>query len=426
MSNVTVIGTGYVGLTTGACFAHLGHQVICVDIDEQKIAQLSSGHVPIHEDGLESLVNEGLETGRLRFVLGASSSVAGADFVYLCVPTPQADDGSADLSYIEAAAMEISAHLDQGTIVVTKSTVPVGSTILVENALKRDDIPVVSNPEFLREGTAVSDFLHPDRVVVGSDDHNAAQLVAGLYLGVQAPILITDPASAETAKYASNAFLATKLSFVNAVAAVCEAVGANVSDVLLAMGYDERIGQTFLQPGPGWGGSCFPKDTKALIKIAEDRGYDFSLLRGVIEVNEDQFDRVADKIRNAAHGELAGKRIAVLGLAFKAGTDDTRSSPALEVLRRLLAAGAHVAAYDPAVSTLEDELADVEICADAYGACEGADVLAVLTEWPEFRSLNWTKVYDVMAHGAVVDARNLLKPEVLKRLGFSYEGIGLR
>ena len=192
------------------------------------------------------------------------------------------------------------------------------------------------------------------------------------------------------------------------------------------MGYDERIGQTFLQPGPGWGGSCFPKDTKALIKIAEDRGYDFSLLRGVIEVNEDQFDRVADKIRNAAHGELAGKRIAVLGLAFKAGTDDTRSSPALEVLRRLLAAGAHVAAYDPAVSTLEDELADVEICADAYGACEGADVLAVLTEWPEFRSLNWTKVYDVMAHGAVVDARNLLKPEVLKRLGFSYEGIGLR
>jgi UDPglucose 6-dehydrogenase len=288
VSNLTVIGTGYVGLTTGACFAHLGHQVVCVDIDEQKVEQLSSGHVPIHEDGLELLVNEGLETGRLRFAVGAASSVSGADCVFLCVPTPQADDGSADLSYIEAAAMEISAHLDRGTVVVNKSTVPVGSTNLVEDALKRDDIPVVSNPEFLREGTAVSDFLHPDRVVVGSDDHDAAQRVAGLYLGVQAPILITDPASAETAKYASNAFLATKLSFVNAVAAVCEAVDANVADVLLAMGYDHRIGQTFLQPGPGWGGSCFPKDTKALIKIAEDRGYDFSLLRGVIEVNEDQ------------------------------------------------------------------------------------------------------------------------------------------
>jgi UDPglucose 6-dehydrogenase len=426
MSDVTVIGTGYVGLTTGACLAHLGHRVVCVDLDERRVAQLSSGHIPIHEDGLEALVREGLEAGLLSFVLGAAAAVEHADFVYLCVQTPQAEDGSADLSFIQAAVEEFSSHLNPGTIVVNKSTVPVGTTTLVATTLKRDDIPVVSNPEFLREGTAVSDFLHPDRVVVGSDDRSAAQRVAGLHIDVQAPVLVTDSASAETAKYVSNAFLATKLSFVNAVAAVCEAVDANVSDVLLAMGYDKRIGQTFLEPGPGYGGSCFPKDTQALLKIAGDRGYDFSLLRGVIDVNEDQFDRVVDKIRSAAGGELAGKRIAVLGLAFKAGTDDTRSSPALAVLSRVVAAGAHVAAYDPAVSALDDDLSAIEVCGDAYGACEDADVLVVLTEWTEFRSLDWTKVHGVMKRASIVDGRNLLEPEVIKGHGFSYDGIGLR
>ena len=263
-SKIAVIGTGYVGLTTGACFAHLGHDVICADIVAEKIERLREGDVPIHEAGLSELVREGIDSGRLSFVLGAENAVGDADFIYLCVPTPQAADGSADLSYLQSAAAEISANLQTGAVVVNKSTVPVGSTHLVEQAMNRSDIPVVSNPEFLREGTAVDDFLNPDRVIIGADDQAAAGRVAALYLGVRAPIMVTDPASAETCKYAANAFLATKLSFTNAIAAVCEAVGADVNDVLLGMGYDHRIGHEFLRPGPGWGGSCFPKDSREI------------------------------------------------------------------------------------------------------------------------------------------------------------------
>ncbi len=274
MSKVAVIGAGYVGLTTAACFAHLGHEVFCADIDAERVEQLQRGEVPILEAGLEQLVAEGIGSGRLHFVLGAARAAEQAEFSYLSVPTPQGHDGRADLSYIEAAAREIGPVLPPEAIVVNKSTVPVGSTRVVEQALGRSDVYVVSNPEFLREGSAVSDFLHPDRVVIGSEDQSAAIRVASLYVGVPAPLMVTDPASAETIKYASNAFLATKLSFVNAVAAVCEAVGADVNDVVLGMGYDKRIGHDFLKPGPGYGGSCFPKDTSALIRIAEDGGYD--------------------------------------------------------------------------------------------------------------------------------------------------------
>ena len=291
-SRIAIIGTGYVGLTTGACLAHLGHHVVCADIDPIKVERLSRGDVPILEAGLDDLVMEGLRSDQLSFVLGSEQAAGDAEFIYLCVPTPQGDDGSADLSYIEDAARQIGPHLQSESVVINKSTVPVGSTRVVERALGRDDVFVVSNPEFLREGSAVHDFLNPDRVVIGAEDQGVAIRVAGLYLGLAAPLQVTDPASAETIKYASNAFLATKISFVNAIAAVCEAVGADVNHVVLGMGYDKRIGNAFLRPGPGFGGSCFPKDTRALVRIAEDAGYDFDLLKGVITVNEEQFERV--------------------------------------------------------------------------------------------------------------------------------------
>ncbi|MGH9213173.1 MAG: UDP-glucose dehydrogenase family protein [Acidimicrobiales bacterium] len=421
MAQIAVIGAGYVGLTTAACFAHLGHDVTCADIDEPRIAQLSRGEVPIVEAGLENLVREGLEGGRLRFVLGAHLAANTAEFAYLCVPTPQADDGSADLSYIETAARQIGPVLPGEAVVVNKSTVPVGSTRAVERVLGREDVTVVSNPEFLREGSAVHDFLHPDRIVIGSEHQSAAARVAALYIGVTAPIIVTDPASAETIKYAANAFLATKISFVNAIAAVCEAVGADVKDVVFGMGYDKRIGHEFLRPGPGFGGSCFPKDTKALVHIAESSGYPFELLRGVIAVNDEQFHRVVTKVREMAGGSLDEVRVAAWGLTFKARTDDTRDSPALRVIELLRAQGAQVAAYDPAVKAPVD---GVEPASDPYSVCEDASVLAVLTEWDEFRWVDFDKVANLMATPRVVDARNLLDRPALERRGFTYVGIG--
>jgi UDPglucose 6-dehydrogenase len=423
-SKIAVIGTGYVGLTTGACLAHLGHDVICADIDRDKVDRLARGEIPILEAGLDEIVREGLQSGRLRFVLGAANSVAEAEFIYLCVPTPQGADGSADLSYIEAAAHEIAPHLVPESVVINKSTVPVGSTRFVELALSRSDIYVVSNPEFLREGSAVNDFLHPDRVIIGSDDQSAAIRVASLYIGVPAPLMVTDPASAETIKYASNAFLATKLSFVNAVSALCEAVGADVSDVVLGMGYDKRIGHEFLRPGPGWGGSCFPKDSRALLYIANEAGYHFDLLEGVITVNEEQFERVAGKVEAMVGGSLDGRTVAVWGLTFKANTDDLRASPALEIVQRVLAKGATVRAYDPTVDADLDDHPGMTVVPDPYAACEGADVLAVLTEWDEFKWLDLDKVADSMTERRVVDARNLLDRSALVRRGFAYQGIG--
>jgi len=420
MSKIAVIGTGYVGLTTGACFAHLGHEVICADIDVDKVNRLNRGEIPILEPGLDRVVEEGRASGRLTFVLGAANAASQCEFVYLCVPTPQGADGSADLSYIEAAARQIGPVLPTDAIVINKSTVPVGSTKVVERALGRPDVSVVSNPEFLREGAAVDDFLHPDRVVIGADNQSAAVRVASLYVGVPAPLMVTDPASAETIKYACNAFLATKLSFVNAVAAICEAVGADVNDVILGMGYDKRIGHEFLRPGPGWGGSCFPKDTLALIAIAEDHGYDFHLLKGVVEVNNEQFTRVADKVLRAAGGG-PGRNIAVWGLTFKARTDDLRESPSLEIIKRLVDAGANIRAYDPAITK---DLPGIEVCPDPYAACEGADVLVVLTEWDEFKWLDMDKVHGVMATPRIVDARNHLDRSALLRRGFTYQGIG--
>jgi UDPglucose 6-dehydrogenase len=421
MSRIAVIGTGYVGLTTGACFAHIGHDVVCADIDADKVALLQRGEIPILEDGLDNLVREGIQDGRLSFVLGAEVAAAGCEFAYLCVPTPQGADGSADLSYIEDAARQIGPVLPSEAIVVNKSTVPVGSTRVVERALGRSDIAVVSNPEFLREGSAIHDFLNPDRIVIGAEDQAAAVRVSSLYLGITAPVIVTDPASAETIKYAANAFLATKISFINAVAAVCEAVGADIKDVALGMGYDSRIGHEFLKPGPGWGGSCFPKDTRAMVRIAEDAGYDFDLLKGVVAVNDEQFDRVAEKIVDLVGGSVEGKRVGAWGLTFKARTDDLRESPSLEILQRLAARGAIVRGYDP---SMPGPIDGIEVVDDPYAAVEGAEVLAVLTEWDEFRWLDLDKVADVMAARNVLDARNLLDRAGLLRRGFEYQGIG--
>jgi UDPglucose 6-dehydrogenase len=395
--------------------------VVCADVIEEKIATLKTGRIPILEAGLEDLVREGLDGGRLSFVLGAATAVPEAEFVFLCVPTPQAEDGSADLSYIEQAAREIGPALEAEAVVINKSTVPVGSTRVVEQALGRDDVSVISNPEFLREGSAVHDSLHPDRIVIGGDDQAAAIRVAALFEDLQAPLIVTSPASAEVIKYASNAFLATKVSFVNAVANLCEAVGADVREVVLGMGYDKRIGFEFLKPGPGWGGSCFPKDTRALVRIAEDAGYDFGLLKGVIQVNDEQIERVTTKVERMAGEALDGALVAVWGLTFKARTDDLRSSPSLEVISRLRSRGAVVHAFDP---TVKRDLDGIGVCADPYAACEGAAVLVVLTEWDEFRWVDFAKVREVMARPVIVDARNLLDPAALRRHGFTYEGVG--
>ncbi len=424
-SSVAVIGAGYVGLTTAVCLAHLGHRVTCGEMDAQKVERLSHGEPTIYEEGLPTLLRDTVASGRLRFVLGAADAVAGAEFVFLCVPTPQRADGSADVSALETAALEISPHLERGAVVINKSTVPVGSVSMVERWIARSDVAVVSNPEFLREGTAIDDFLHPDRVVVGADDQEAAARVGRLYAPTGAPLIVTDAATAETIKYACNAFLATKLSFVNAVASLCETVGADVRDVLLGMAYDHRIGFDYLRPGPGWGGSCLPKDTRALLHIAEEAGYDFGILRSAIDANECQLASVVEKIRAAVGGTLSGTTVAVWGLTFKAGTDDRRSSPAVEITSRLLAEGARVQAYDPTLSELTPELPQtLVVSTDAYSACQNAQVLVVLTEWDEFRWLDHAKVREVLADARIVDARNLLDPAALRRMGFGYVGVG--
>ena len=429
------MGTGYVGLTTGACLAHLGHHVVCADVDPRKVDILQAGQIPIVEAGLQTIVDDARAAGRIEFALGAEAAAIDVDVVFLCVPTPQGDDGSADLSYIQVAAGQIAPVLAPGTVVVNKSTVPVGSTIAVEQVLRRDDIPVVSNPEFLREGTAVHDFLNPDRVVIGSTDRAAAERVADLYAPVDAPVLITDPASAETIKYAANGFLAMKISFVNAVAAMCEAVGADVAAVVEGIGSDQRIGSQFLKPGPGWGGSCFPKDSRALVKIAEDHGYDFALMRGVIEVNDEQRELMVGKIARAvgrAHHDLHGVRVGALGLTFKAGTDDLRESPALAIIADLRAAGAEVSAYDPTVGpsltpVQAAELAGIEVRHDVLAAVEGSDVIALFTEWAEFAKLDLAAVAAVVERGTtVVDMRNLLGPAQVREAGLDYDGVGRR
>lgn len=426
MAVVAVLGVGYVGLTTSACFASLGHKVIAADIDQAKIDALNRGVCPIVEDGLKSLITEGIANGCLTFVANNQQAVSGAEFVFICLPTPQGVNGVADTTIVQSVAEEISKFVGTNAVIITKSTVPVGSTVVIEHKLQRSDVFVVSNPEFLREGSAVFDFMNPDRIVIGSQSDVASNRVADLYAGINAKIVITDPASAETIKYAANAFLATKISYINAIAAVCEGVGADVLAVIDGIGSDRRIGSAFLQPGPGWGGSCFPKDSMALVKIAENAGYDFALLRGVIEVNKQQYQRVVDKVLSIRNNPRNEFTVAVLGLTFKAGTDDRRDSPALFISHQLRDRGVIVRAFDPTVKSDDSatDLAGFQLFDSMYDAVVGCDAIAVLTEWDEIRDIDPIQVAKLMKSKVVVDARNILDREIWQSNGFSYQGVG--
>ncbi len=419
---VAVLGAGYVGLTTAAGFAHAGHRVRVGEADPLRLAALQAGKVPIAEPGLAELVAAGVAAGRLAFYGDNAVAVAGAEAVFVAVPTPEGEGGEVDLSFVLAALQSVAAVVSPPTPIVVKSSVPPGTTARLGAALRSLGCaaPLVVNPEFLQEGRAVPDVLHPYRVVVGSDDRQAAALVGELHAPFGAPVLLTGAASAELAKYASNAYLATRLTFVNVIAHLAEAVGADVADVLGALALDPRVGPHYLRPGPGYGGSCFPKDVRALVAAAAAHGHDLKLLRSVVETNEDQLDRVVAKVRAAAGG-LDGKVVGLLGLAFKGGTADTRNSPAVALAVRLASAGARVQAFDPAARA---DLPGVEVVPDAVAAAAGADVLLVATEWPEFAALDPAALAAVMRGRVVVDARNLLDREAVAAAGLEYRGLG--
>jgi UDPglucose 6-dehydrogenase len=424
MRSIAVIGTGYVGLATGACLSSLGHHVVCLDIDEAKITLLKNGRIPIVEAGLEDLVKAGILAGTLSFTTDISVAIPTADAVFMCLPTPQDDDGSADLTYVEKAIDDVRLELKHGAVLVNKSTVPVGTAVRIRALLRRDDVHVVSNPEFLRQGTAVLDFLQPNRIVIGGDNTEAMTLVAALYDRIDAPILQMKTASAEALKYAANAFLATKLTFINAMADICEAVDADIFDVATGIGMDPRIGYDMLRAGPGWGGSCFPKDTRALVSIAADNGYDFALLRGVIETNDQHYIRIADKVVEECGGTMMGKTVASWGLTFKAETDDLRDSPAIKILKVLHEAGANIRAYDPTAKMPYPAYPWIQVVDSPLDVCDGADVLAVLTEWKEFAQIDAHNIGARLLRKTVVDGRNVLDREAWQGAGFTYRGVG--
>jgi UDPglucose 6-dehydrogenase len=419
--NVSIIGAGYVGLVTAAGLAHLGHKIRLGEADEARVGKLSAGEVPIFEEGLEDLLAEARRNDLISFHSSNVDAVEDADLVFLCLPTPEGDDGRADLAFIYAVIDELGNELEENALFVVKSTVPPGTVSSLRKRLADlgSTAGIVSHPEFLREGRAVPDFMKPDRIVVGAWDDGDADRVASLYADLDTLIIKTDPTSSEMIKYANNAYLASRLTFVNTLANVCEAVGADILDVIEGLGSDHRIGPHFLQPGPGYGGSCFPKDTSALIAVAEDAGYDFQLLRAVIVADEEQRRRVAEKVRLAAGGGLRGRKVAMWGIAFKAGTDDVRESPAVRIAALLQAEGAEVVAYDPEASSHT-----VGMAGSALEAVEGADVLLVATEWPEFAEVDLTEVARLMRGHRVVDARNLLDPKHVRKVGLDYWGLG--
>jgi len=419
--DVAIIGAGYVGLVTGAGLANLGHRVRIGEANAERVSQLEAGDVPIYEHGLPDLLSRATEREMLSFHSSNVEAVEGAELVFLCLPTPESEDGRADLSYVHAVIDELANEVGEEAVFVVKSTVPPGTAASLRKRLADlgSSARLVSHPEFLREGKAVEDFMMPDRIVVGAYDPADGELVASLYRSIDTPVVITDPTSSEMIKYANNAYLAARLTFANALANVCEAVGADVVDVIKGIGLDHRIGPHFLQPGPGYGGSCFPKDTAALIAVAADAGYDFQLLRAVIDADHEQRRRVAEKVRQAAGGGLHRRRIAMWGVAFKAGTDDVRESPALRVARILQADGAEVVAYDP--EAWSDELT---MAADPIAAVADADVLLVATEWPEFATIDMALVASAMKGHRVVDARNLLDSTAVRAAGLDYWGLG--
>jgi UDPglucose 6-dehydrogenase len=430
MSRITVVGSGYVGLTTAACFADLGNQVTGLDIDAARVEGLRRGRVPFYEPGLSELLHRNARADRLTFTTDYPAALAEAEFVFLAVGTPMGKRGDADVSHIKAAAEAIGEHLDHPLVVVNKSTVPIGTGDLVSRIVagaRTSDVAfsVVSNPEFLREGSAIADFMNPDRVVLGAHEPDAAQAVAELYRPLEAPILVTSLYTAEMIKYASNAFLATKISFINEMARICEVLEADVQVVADGMGMDRRIGRHFLDAGIGYGGSCFPKDVKALARMAEQMGYHPELLRSVMDINDDQRRLVVDRLRELLGG-LRGQVVGVLGLAFKPNTDDIREAPALDVVESLTQKGARVQVYDPAAMDNAKHVLNggVIFAKDAYGAARKADAIAVLTEWNEFRALDLDRLRRVMRRPVVVDGRNIWEPAEMRERGFVYKGIG--
>jgi UDPglucose 6-dehydrogenase len=430
---IAMIGTGYVGLVSGACFADFGHEVTCVDKDKGKIAALTGGVIPIFEPGLSELVAANAKAGRLKFVTELPVAVAAADAVFIAVGTPsRRGDGHADLSYVFEAAREIAQALDGFTVVITKSTVPVGTGDEVERVIRETrpdaEFAVVSNPEFLREGAAIRDFKHPDRIVVGSDDERAHEVMRGLYRPLylnRSPILFTGRRTAELIKYAANAFLATKITFINEIADLAERVGADVQEIARGIGLDNRIGSKFLHAGPGFGGSCFPKDTVALLKTGQDHDAPLRVVEAVVTVNDTRKRAMARKVSAALGGEMRGKTIAVLGLAFKPNTDDMREAPSIPLITALQDMGAKVRAYDPqAMEQAGDYVSDVAFCDDAYTCAQGASALVIVTEWEQFRALDFVRLGKVMERPVLVDLRNIYRREEVARYGFAYEDVG--
>ena len=426
---LSIIGTGYVGLVTGTCFAEVGHQVTCVDNDASKVKMLLAGGIPIYEPGLEELVKKNVAAGRLKFTTSTAEGVQNSDVVFIAVPTPPQPDGSVDLSYIERVARDIAAAITSYKIVVDKSTVPVKTGEKVAETIKRycpaqAEFDVVSNPEFLREGFAVDDLMHPDRVVIGVRSQRPVAAMTEIYAPFKAPIIVTDINSAELIKHAANSFLALKISYINAIANVCEAAGANVQEVAQGIGLDERIGRRFLNAGIGFGGSCFPKDLSAFVKIAEQIGYDFKLLKEVQRINADQMDRFVKKITDTLW-VLKDKKIGVLGLAFKQNTDDVRSSPAIELCQRLIKDGATLRVHDPkAMEKAKALLPNVTYVEDMNDVADGCDALVVATEWDEFKKLDLTRTKKLLTHPILFDGRNLFDPVEMEKLGWIYKSVG--
>ncbi len=430
--HIAVIGSGYVGLVTGACFAEFGVDVTCVDIDAEKIARLCDGIVPIYEPGLEQLVAKNMQADRLQFTTDIKAAVEQALVIFLAVGTPPKEDGSADLKYIDAAARSVAEHMNGYKVIVTKSTVPIGTgehlrRLIRENLKRQTNFGIVSNPEFLREGAAINDFMRPDRVVIGSRDEEAIAIMRDLYRPlylIEAPVVITSLEGAELIKYAANAFLATKISFINEIANMCDEIGCDVHDVARAVGMDNRIGGKFLHPGPGFGGSCFPKDTRALSSVARQFGCESRIVDTVIEVNENQRVRMIAKIEKLI-GETKNKNIAVLGLAFKPETDDMREAPAVDIIKALVERGAKVRAFDPVAMTEAAKiLPDIAYAEDEYQAIDGADALVFVTEWNQFRALDMKRVYESMKTPKIADLRNIYNPATMRELGFDYVGVG--
>jgi UDPglucose 6-dehydrogenase len=429
MKQICVVGVGYVGLVTAACFADLGNRVIALDVNEEKITGLKQGKLPIYEPGLKEVVDRNFKSGRLSFTMSYADSLNGTEFAFIAVGTPMGVDGEADLHYVEAAAREIALNMTGPLVIINKSTVPVGTGDWVADIVRRNqkhEIPfwVVSCPEFLREGSAISDFMQPHRTVLGSLNPEAAEKVAQLHLPLRAPIVITDLRTAEMIKYASNAFLATKISFINEIANICECLGADVKEVAVGMGYDARIGKQFLDAGIGYGGSCFPKDVKALAYMAAEKGRHPQLLYTVMEINDDRREMAVAHIKELV-GDLRGKAIGLLGLSFKPNTDDMRDAPSITIVQRLQAEGAIVRAYDPvAMEVASPLLPDVKMMPDPYSLAQGCDALVVMTEWNEFKQLDRPRLKDLMHRPIVYDGRNIYEPEEMAKYGFIYRGVG--